>query len=212
MRAQGAKPTLCLRALTFFAALVLQLVGEGRVALDEKVSRYLGHEPWYYGIPNGETITVRMLLNHTSGIPEYGGDFMTSLIREPGRRRSPLDAVKSVAGAKPLFPAGTAFSYTDVNFQLLQLLAERVTSRPAYSEIRRRLLEPLRLSGIVPADQKSIPGLVPGYAGLDSFMGFDAVMNDGGLILDPAFESGGGGFVTNAGDLARWKASPSPFR
>ena len=141
---------------------VLQLVGEGRVALDEKVSRYLGHEPWYSGIPNGETINVRMLLNHTSGIPEYGGDFMTSLIREPGRRRSPLDAVKSVAGAKPLFPAGTAFSYTDVNFQLLQLLAERVTSRPAYSEIRRRLLEPLRLSGIVPADQRSIPGLVPG--------------------------------------------------
>ena len=189
---------------TFFAALVLQLVGEGRVGLDDRVSRYLGAESWYATIPNSETITVRMLLNHTSGIPEYGSDFMASLIRDPGHVRSPLDAVKSVAGARAAFPAGTAFGYSDVNYQLLQLLAERVTGRPAYVEIRRRLLEPHRLSSVVPADRKAIPRLVRGYAGEGNFMGFDAVMNDGHLILDPSFEGGGGGFVTNAGDLARW--------
>jgi D-alanyl-D-alanine carboxypeptidase len=189
---------------TFFAALVLQLVGEGRFELDDRVSRYLGTESWYAAIPNAETITVRMLLNHTSGIPEYGSDFMASLIRDPGRVRAPLDAVKSVAGAKPAFPAGTAFKYSDVNYQLLQLLAERVTGRPAAMEIQRLVLEPHRLADVVPADRKAIQGLVPGYAGASSFMGFDAVMKDGHLILDPAFEGGGGGFVTNAGDLARW--------
>ena len=54
---------------TLFAALVLQLVAENRLRLDENVSRYLGREPWYSGVPNGADITVRMLLNHTSGIP-----------------------------------------------------------------------------------------------------------------------------------------------
>jgi D-alanyl-D-alanine carboxypeptidase len=189
---------------TLFAALALQLVAEGRVGLDDKVARYFARDPWYGQIPNADAITVRMLLDHTSGIPEYAADFMTALVRQPGQRRSPLDAVKSVAGAKPRNAAGAAFAYTDVNYQLLQLLTERITGRPAYSEIRRRLLEPLRLSGIVPADRKLIPGLVQGYAGKDSFMGFDAVMDQHGLKLDPAFEGGGGGFATNAGDLARW--------
>ena len=191
---------------TLFAALVLQLVAENRVRLDEKVSHYLGREPWYNGMPNGADITVRMLLNHTSGIPEYGSDFMMGLIKEPGRRRLPVDGVKSVAGAKPLFAAGTAFGYTDVNFQLLQLVAERVTGRSAYSEIRRRMLQPLGLKHIVPADSKTVTGLVQGYAGKDNFMGFDAVMRNGSLILDPSFEGGGGGFITNAGDLAHWMA------
>jgi D-alanyl-D-alanine carboxypeptidase len=131
---------------------------------------------------------------------------MSSLVQDPGRRRSPLDAVQSVAGAKPLFPAGTRFSYSDVNYQLLQLLEEKVTGRSAYVEIQQRVLQPLGLSRIVPADAKSIPGLVPGYAGAGFFLGFDAVMGDSGLILDPAFEGGGGGFVTNAGDLAQWMA------
>ena len=189
---------------TFFAALVLQLVGEERVGLDERVSRYLGTEPWYAAIPNSETITVRMLLNHTSGIPEFGAAFMESLIKEPGRSRSPLDAVKSVGGARASSPAGTAFKYSDVNYQLLQLLAERVTGSSAYDEIRRRLLEPHRLTRVVPADRKEIPGLVPGYAGPGNFLGFDAAMKDGSLLLDPTFEGGGGGFVANAGDLARW--------
>ena len=191
---------------TLFAGLALQLVGEGRLALDEKVSHYLGTEPWYGGIPNGDAITVRMLLNHTSGIPEYGSEFMRSLIRDPSRKRSPLEAVQSVAGARPLFPAGARFSYTDVNYQLLQLVEEKITGTSAYAEIRRRILDPLRLNHILPADAKRIPGLVPGYAGKGFFLGFDAVLGDSGLILDPSFEGGGGGFITNPGDLARWMA------
>ena len=191
---------------TFFAALALQLVGDGRLALDDKVIQYLGSEPWWTRIPNNATITVRMLLNHTTGIPEYGLALMRALIKDPSRKRSPLEAVKSVLDAKPLFPAGTAFAYTDVNFQILQLVTERITGKSAYAEIERRLLRPLALRAIVPADSRSVPGLVAGYAGKDNFLGFDGVMKNGRLILDPSFEGGGGGFITNAGDLARWMA------
>ena len=187
-----------------FAALALQLVGEGRLALDEKVFPHFSGDAWYARLPNADGITVRMLLNHTSGLPEYGSDFMGALIERPGERRTPLDAVKSVLGEKAKFPAGSAFAYSDVNYQVLQLLTERVTGKPAYEEIRRRLLLPHRLTGILPTDRKLIPGLVQGYAGATSFMGFDAVLNDSGFKLDPVFEGGGGGFATRAGDLARW--------
>ena len=191
---------------TFWAALILQLVGEGRVTLNDSVSRYLGSEPWYDSLPNGDAITVRMLLEHTSGIPEFGSAFMGALIKEPGVERSPLAGVKSVLGEKPKFPAGSAFGYTDVNYQLLQLLAEKVTGTSGYDEIRRRLLDPLGLTRVFPADRDSIPGLVNGYAGAGSFLGFDALLENGRLVFHPAFEGGGGGFVTNAGDMARWMA------
>ena len=191
---------------TLFAAWVLQLVSEGTVALDDKVSKHLGAEPWYSRVPNGGELTVRMLLNHTTGVPEYGASFMRSLIDDPRRVRQPLEAVQSVLGAKAVAPAGTKFTYSDVNYQLLQLLAERVTGRSANDEIQRRLLAPLELSRIVPADRKSIPGLVQGYAGEGFFLGFDSVLARDSLILDPTFEGGGGGFVSNAGDLARWMA------
>lgn len=191
---------------TLFAALALQLVGDGRLALDRRVSRYLGSEAWYPMVPNADAITIRMLLNHTSGIPEYGSELMSALIEDPGQQRSPLDAVRSVADAEPLFRAGTRFAYSDVNYQLLQLLEEKVTGQSAYTEIEQRVLRPLELTRIVPATRKVIPGLVPGYAGTGFFLGFDEVMRDGALILDPSFEGGGGGFVTHAGDLARWMA------
>jgi D-alanyl-D-alanine carboxypeptidase len=68
---------------TFFAALALQLVAEGRIGLDNRVGPYFARDPWYPQLPNADVITVRMLLNHTSGLPEYGADFMTALIRDP---------------------------------------------------------------------------------------------------------------------------------
>jgi len=190
---------------TFFAALVLQLVGEGRLALDAKVSTYLGGEPWYAKLPNADAITIRMLLQHTSGLPEWSGELMQSLVADPGRARTPLDAVTSLAGQPAAFPAGTKFGYTDVNYQLLQLVAEHVTGAPAYAEITRRILAPHQLADVVPADRARIAGLVPGYAGTGFFLGFDAVLTpEGDLRLHPGFEGGGGGFVTSAADLARW--------
>src|SRR5688572_19331379 len=62
---------------TFFGALAMQLVHEGRIALDDPLSKYLGAEPWWRAadgrvrLPNGADITLRMLMNHTSGIVRY---------------------------------------------------------------------------------------------------------------------------------------------
>jgi D-alanyl-D-alanine carboxypeptidase len=192
---------------TLFAALALQLVAEGRLSLDDKISKYLGNEPWFAGLPNAGTITVRMLLNHTSGLPGYGDVFMRVLVESPGKEHSPLDAVKSISGAKPLNAAGAAFSYSDINYQVLAFVIEHVTGRSAYDDIRRRILKSLHLKRIVPADRPKIPGLVPGYAGAKNPFGGDKMLVNGALTFDPRFEWGGGGFVTNPRDLARWIAN-----
>lgn len=191
---------------TLFAALAVQLVAEGRLSFNDKVSKYLGKEPWFDGLPNASTITVRMLLNHTSGLSGYGDSFMRALVESPGKVRSPLEAVKSISGAKPLNAAGAAFSYSDINYQLLAFVVEHITGRPAYDDIRRRILKPLGLTRIVPADRPKIPGLIPGYAGAKNPFGGDKMLVNGSLALDPRFEWGGGGFVTNPRDLARWIA------
>ena len=190
----------------FFAALALQLVAEKRLTLDDRIMKYLGNEAWFSRLPNGEAITVRMLLNHTSGLSPFGNEFMQELARFPSKERSPLDGVKSIVGAKPLHPAGAKFSYSDVNYLLLGLVVETVTGRKAYDEIRRRLLKPLNLRRTIPADRPMIPGLVPGYAGAGNPFGGDQIMKDGRLVFDPRFEWAGGGFVSNAEDLARWFA------
>jgi CubicO group peptidase (beta-lactamase class C family) len=56
---------------TFFAALALSLVQEGGLSLDAPISTWLGSEPWFARLPNGAAITVRMLMNHTSGLVRY---------------------------------------------------------------------------------------------------------------------------------------------
>ena len=66
---------------TFFAALALQLVAEKRMNLDDEITKYLSGEAWFARIPNGKAITVRMLLNHTSGLPSYGNEFLQDLER-----------------------------------------------------------------------------------------------------------------------------------
>jgi D-alanyl-D-alanine carboxypeptidase len=192
---------------TFFAALVLQLVAERRISLDDPIAHYLERELWFPRLPNARQITIRMLLNHTSGLPELGDDFMRGLAQFPSKERSPLDAVKSILDAKPLHPAGTQFAYSDLNYSVLGVMIENVTGKRAYGEIRRRLLKPLRLRRIIPADRPVIPGLVPGYAGAGNPFGGDEIMKNGKLVLDPRFEWAGGGFVANAEDLARWIAA-----
>lgn len=192
---------------TLFASFALQLIAERRMSLDTHIVQYVGRESWFSRLPNGEAITVRMLLNHTSGLPPFGNEFMQGLAQSPSKQRSPLDAVKSVLGAKPLHQAGTKFSYSDVNYLVLGLIAEHVAGKRAYDEITRRLLKPLELRRIIPADHRVIPGLVPGYAGLGNPFGGDQIMLDGTLVLDPRFEWAGGGFVANAEDLARWIAA-----
>lgn len=192
---------------TYFAAVAMQLVQEGRLDLDAFLADYLEREPWFDRLPNAWDVTIRQLMTHTSGVVRYelNPAFLGDLAADPLRTWSPEDRLAYLLDSEAPFEAGQGWDYSDTNYILLAMVLERITGAPAYDEVRRRVLEPLGLSNTVPSDRPDIPGIVQGYAGSSNpFGGFPEMVRDGRLVLNPQFEWAGGGFASTAEDLARW--------
>ena len=132
---------------TFVAVVILQLVQEGKITLDEPIETYLP------GLIHGEgidaaKITVRQLLQHTSGLPEYTDTVPgeTDIFQIRDNYYSTRDLL-DVALSKPAaFEPGSQFKYTNTNYIVLSLLAEKVTHRPLAEQITQRITEPLGLT------------------------------------------------------------------
>lgn len=122
----------------FTAALIMQLVEEGKIKLDGKITDYLPD----YRKDTGGKITVHQLLNHTSGIPSYTGlpGFFANESRNP---YSVKDFVKKFAGGDLEFEPGTKFSYNNSGYFLLGAIIEQVTGKPYAQVLRERILDPL---------------------------------------------------------------------
>lgn len=192
---------------TYFGAVALQLVAEGRLDLDAPVARYLGDDAWLDRMANGRRITLRQLLGHTSGLVRYelSPRFLADLRANPMGTFTVEDRLSYLFDQEAPFEPGEGWEYSDTNYIIVAHLIERVTGRAAYDEIGRRFLEPLGLRATVPSDRPEIVGLAQGYAGRGNPFGpFDAMVRDGALVLNPQFEWGGGGFASTARDLARW--------
>ena len=126
---------------TFVAAAILQLVAERRIQLEAPVDTYLPGLIRGEGI-DGATISVRQLLRHQSGLPEYFDD----TTEPPKQPVSPRDLL-SQALTKPGVPAGQPVPvYTNTNYVVAGLIIESVTGRPAADEITRRIIAPLGLT------------------------------------------------------------------
>ncbi|MEY2270528.1 serine hydrolase domain-containing protein [Streptomyces sp. BF23-19] len=127
---------------TFVAVVVLQLVGEGKIGLDATVDTYLPGLVRGEGI-DGRRITVRQLLQHTSGLPDYGvhvdDDEIRNRYLEP---RELLDiALRYKADADP----GETWGYSNTNYILAGLIVQKVTGRPLAEEIDRRIIKRIGL-------------------------------------------------------------------
>lgn len=130
---------------TFTATVVLQLVGEGRIALDAPVERYLPGVIRGNG-NDGRRITVRQLLQHTSGLPDYdtlvGGGDLLSVLHTYFEPRELLDAA---LGEPPTFAPGAGWAYSNANYVAAGLIVQRVTGRPIGEEITRRVIDRIGL-------------------------------------------------------------------
>ena len=192
---------------TYVAAVALQLVSEGKLSLDEPISTYLGTEPWFSRLPNAAAITVRMLMNHTSGLVryEFKPEFTRDLTANPDKVWRPAELVAYILDTEAPFPAGGGWDYSDTSYIVLGMIIERVAGATLNDEIARRLLRPLTLTRTVPSDRREIPGLAQGYAGPGNpFGGTDAMIVNGKFAINPQFEWAGGGYAVSGGDLARW--------
>ncbi len=209
---------------TFFAALALDLVASGRLDLDTKISQWLGSEPWFSRLPNGADITVRQLMNHTSGLVryEFQPEFVRDVAADPLRVWKVHEQLAYVFDRPPPFAAGAGWEYSDTNYLVLAMILERVLAGPsAYEAIRSRFLMPLRLAATTPSDSPRLPGLANGYGGTPDPLGMSGPMlRNGTLRMNPAFEWAGGGYVSTPEDLARWAqawydgraVAPAPLR
>ena len=152
---------------TFAAATALQLVKEGKINLDDKIEKYLGREPWFARLPNAKDITVRQLMNHTSGLVryEFKEQFTKDLTANPEKVWKPAELLAYLFDEKPPFEAGKGWNYSDTNYIVLGMIIEKVTGRKFYTEANRRVLKPLHLTDTIPQDGPRLKGVVQGYAG-----------------------------------------------
>ncbi|MGZ8522932.1 MAG: serine hydrolase domain-containing protein [Chitinophagaceae bacterium] len=193
---------------TYASAIALQLVKKGKIQLDEKVSEYLGQYEWYHRIPNAATITVRMLMNHTSGVMryEFKDRFLKDLTANPVKAWKPEELLSYVLDEIPLFNAGEGWDYSDTNYILLGMIIEKITGEKYYDLLKKDILQPFKLVNTFPSDNRNLKGLTQGYAGeTNEFGRRDKVIGDDGLfIINPQFEWTGGGVYSTTGDLAKW--------
>jgi CubicO group peptidase (beta-lactamase class C family) len=122
----------------FTSMLILQLVQEGKIKTEGKLTDYLPD----YRKDTGDRVTIHQLLNHTSGIPSYTGlpTFFRDISRNP---YSVSDFVKKYASGDLEFEPGSKFSYNNSGYFLLGAIIERVTGKPYEQVLKERIFDPL---------------------------------------------------------------------
>jgi D-alanyl-D-alanine carboxypeptidase len=188
---------------TFVAALILQLAEEGALSLDDALSRYM---PDYQ---NASRITIRHLLNHTSGIHNYfEHPRYDRLVFRDRKRVWTVDEILGLV-RKPYFAPGRTIHYSNTNYVLLGVVAERVTGSSLGKEIRRRFVEPLGLQDTAFQYEEHTPGDAAHgyllYSGgvLDQTDGSRRVPNTSAVTVAWA----AGAMVSSAPDLATWASA-----
>ena len=130
----------------FVAVTVLQLAERGRLSLDARLPEVLPASVTGRFADAGE-ITVRMLLGHRAGIPEWDSPAIDEQVaRDPAKVWRVSEFLDLAAAKPPVFAPGTSFSYSNTDYTLLGLIIERVTGHSWRREVTRRVIRPLRLT------------------------------------------------------------------
>lgn len=183
---------------TFVATVILQLADEGRLRLDDPLSRHLPASPW------GD-VTLRQLLNHTGGVPDHNqADGLAALLIErPERRWSTTDVLGLVTDRSRDFAPGTDYRYSNTGYVLLGEVIAAVTGRPWPQALRHRIIDPIGLRDTFVAGEEPVTGnLVSGWFDTTGD-GFDDRLDAPWPALETS-EGPAGALVSTAPDLARF--------
>ncbi|HVY46208.1 MAG TPA: serine hydrolase domain-containing protein, partial [Minicystis sp.] len=189
------RPGLLLRigsiTKSYVSAALLEEAAAGALSLDDAL------EAWVPGFPNGAAITVRELLNHTSGVFNYTDDatFDAALASDPGKHYAPEDLVAIAAQHPPYFAPGQGFRYSNTDYVLAGLVLEAASGQPLASELRTRLLGPAMLSHTFLAGDEPVGGELA-HAFVDG--------EDVTSLFDPSIAWAAGAMVATASDAAAW--------
>ncbi|HFU6606970.1 serine hydrolase [Bacillus cereus group sp. TH43LC] len=183
---------------TFIATVLLQLCGENRLNLDDSIEKWLPGVIQGNGY-DGNQITIRQILNHTSGIADYinSKDFD---IMDTKKSYTAEEFVKMGISLPPDFAPGKGWSYSNTGYVLLGILIEKVTGNSYAEEVENRIIEPLDLSNtFLPGNSSVIPGTkhARGYIQLDGASELKDV-----TYINPG--SSDGDMISNADDLNKF--------
>ncbi|MCA2212577.1 serine hydrolase domain-containing protein [Jidongwangia harbinensis] len=196
---------------TFVAATVLQLVGERKLSLDDKVERFLPGLIRSKG-NDGRKITVRQLLQHTSGLPEYfmgvtDSDTAEGFLNTRFRTYTDVDLVNLSMKFPSGFAPGSKWDYSNTNYVVAGMVIEKVTGRSWQQEVRRRIVKPLHLHDTsLPGTKPTIPlphavgyQRFPGTAGNpDPRYGLDAT------VVNPSMADAAGEMISTTDDANKF--------
>lgn len=178
---------------TFVATLILLLREEGRLSLDAPLST------WVSPFPNNRSITIRHLLSHTSGVPEYSTT--PAFIAGGAKAWTPEELIALVETTPAQFAPGAAFSYTNTNYVLLGIIIERLTGTSISEQLRARILAPLHLQDTYFAGQETGPATIRGF-GL-----VGGILTDVTDLIHPSRTYAAGELVSTVGDLRRFSSA-----
>lgn len=182
----------------FTAAAILKLAEAHKLAIDDKLARFLPN------FPRADAITLRHLLTHTSGLGNYTNAPQPSDFLQNARRDySDAQMRQVILDAKPLFlfPPGAAFSYSNSGYVLLGLIIANVTGGSYHDAMRTLLFQPLGLTHTAVDDAAElVPNRACGYTPDPlSASGFDNAS-----FISMTYPGGAGSIRSTAGDLCRW--------
>jgi CubicO group peptidase (beta-lactamase class C family) len=180
----------------FTAAAVLLLARDGKLSLDDPVRKYIPEVPDY-----GTPITIREMLQHTSGLRDWGSVEDVAGWPRGTRVYTHAHVLDIVSRQRRLnFTPGTNWSYSNTGYNLAAILVTRVAGEPFADFTRRRIFEPLGMTRTSWRDDfaRVVPGRAIAYA-----------ESEGRYRMDMPFENihGNGGLLTTVGDLLRWNAN-----
>ena len=179
----------------FLAALVLQLIQEGTLTLDDTI------EHWQPGlVPNGDEITLRMLLNHTSGLYDYLYDpsFLLACLGNTHRSWTPTELVQYATKHALTYSPGTDWGYCNTGYVLLGMVVESATGHPLAQEMRTRFFVPLGMSHTFFATDAAMS--TPFAHGYWPENGSNTDISD----WNPSYGWAAGSIVSTADDLLIW--------
>ena len=178
----------------FAATAIMQLVEDGKVSLDESVARYVDSLPAHWG-----RITVRHLLNHTSGLPEE--HWNPSYIEFDRFEHHHLDVLRTVFADSLEFPPGAGWAYRNSAYRLAGMIIEKVSGESFWSFLDRRTFRPIGMTATRSSDPKSIiPNRAKGY-GKDR----GRIANRDAVTETAAFSEGA--LMSSVLDMAKWDSA-----
>ena len=178
----------------FTATAIMQLVEEGRVQVDDPITRYVDSLP-----PHWSRITVRQLLTHTSGLPEE--HWRPSFVEFDRFEHGQLDVLRTIFADSLEFPPGGGWAYRNSAYRLLGMIIERASGQSYWTWLETRIFRPLGMTATRSSDPKSIiPNRAKGYGRERG-----RVVNREAVTESAAFSEGA--LMSSVLDLARWDSS-----